>query len=97
MQEQLISLETAKLAKEKGFNEPCFNYYFEDGEFRENIYTGTTGYYGGEFSFEFENLLENWNNKFLTKKMEEDVLVVINQEVILKLFQFQYNPNFKHG
>ena len=27
MKEQLISLETAKLAKEKGFNEKCVSYY----------------------------------------------------------------------
>lgn len=30
MQEQLISFETAKLAKDKGFNEPCFNFYEDD-------------------------------------------------------------------
>lgn len=27
MQEQLISFETAKLTKTKGFEEPCFHYY----------------------------------------------------------------------
>lgn len=27
MSEELIKFETAKLAKEKGFNEPCLNYY----------------------------------------------------------------------
>ncbi len=29
MKEVLISLETAKLAKEKGFNEGCFYYYYD--------------------------------------------------------------------
>ncbi len=29
MKEQLISFETAKLAKEKGFNIPCKYYYYQ--------------------------------------------------------------------
>ena len=68
MKEQIISFETAKLAKEKGFNIQCINYYFEDGEFRENTLTGTNGYYGDEYLFTFNEFLENWNNKWLTKK-----------------------------
>ena len=32
MEEQLISLETAKLAKEKGFNEICDSHFEKDGE-----------------------------------------------------------------
>ena len=32
MKEQIISLETAKLAKEKGFDEPCREYYNKDEE-----------------------------------------------------------------
>lgn len=31
MKEQLISIETAKLAKEKGFNEYCYNCYYNNG------------------------------------------------------------------
>lgn len=68
MKEQIVSFETAKLAKEKGFNIQCINYYFEDGEFRENTLTGTNGYYGDEYLFTFDEFLENWNNKWLTKK-----------------------------
>lgn len=68
MEEQLISFETAKLAKEKGFKELCFNYYFEDGVFKENILKTTNGYYGEDVSFEFDELLENWNSEFLTTK-----------------------------
>jgi len=45
MKEQLISFETAKLAKEKGFNILQHSYYFEDGEFKENSLKGTNGYY----------------------------------------------------
>lgn len=68
MKEQLISFETAKLAKEKGFDILCFNYYFEDGEFKENILTGQNGYYGDDYEVEFEEFLEDWNDKMLTKK-----------------------------
>ena len=32
MEEQLISFETAKLAKEKGFNEKCIFHYLDSGE-----------------------------------------------------------------
>ena len=36
MKEQIVSFELAKLAKEKGFREPCSHYYFADGEFKEH-------------------------------------------------------------
>lgn len=68
MKEQLISFETAKLAKEKGFSIPAHSYYFEDGEFKENSLTGTNGYYGEDYEFNLEEFYENWNDKWLTKK-----------------------------
>lgn len=68
MKEQLVSFKVARLAKEKGFNEKCFNYYFEDGTFQENIIKDTYGYYGEEYTVEFDELLENWNSEWLTKK-----------------------------
>ena len=36
MQEQLISFETAKLAKEKGFNERVIHYYTPEGRCNES-------------------------------------------------------------
>lgn len=68
MQEPIIGFEVAKLAKNKGFKELCLNYYFEDGELRENMLNTTNGYYGEEVTFEYEDLIENWNDGFLTKK-----------------------------
>ena len=68
MEDQIISFETAKLAKEKGFNISTLNYYFEDGDLKENELTGTNGYYGEEYCFSFNKFLENWNNEWLTKK-----------------------------
>ena len=68
MEEQLISFETAKLAKEKGFNILTHSYYFEDREFKENSLTGTNGYYGDEYEFFLSEFNENWNDKWLTKK-----------------------------
>lgn len=56
MQEQLISFETAKLAKEKGFNEDVLSYYNcnSKGE-----------YYDGPFNtvFNIEQAPDNWNGR----------------------------------
>ena len=41
MEDELVSLETAMLLKEKGFNEPC-SYYYENNELYK------LGYYHGE-------------------------------------------------
>lgn len=68
MREQIISLETAKLAKEKGFKESCLHFYFEDGELRENSYNDTYGYYGEPYTIEIGSLLGNWNDGFKTNK-----------------------------
>ena len=68
MEDTLISFTVAKLAKEKGFNILTLNYYFEDGNLKENELTGTNGYYGEEYCFSFNEFLENWNNEWLTKK-----------------------------
>ena len=68
MEEELISFETAKLAKEKGFDILTHSYYFEDGEFREHSLTGTNGYYDDEYQFNLSEFNENWNDKWLTTK-----------------------------
>lgn len=68
MKEMIISFETSKVAKEKGFKEPTLFYYFEDEELRENKIEDTYGYYGGEYTVEYEELLKNWNDGFVTKK-----------------------------
>lgn len=64
-----VSFQLAKLLKEKEWSKPTLNFYFEDGTFKENILIGTTGMdYGSEFSIEFSELIENWNDKWQTKK-----------------------------
>ena len=68
MKEQLISLETAKLAKEKGFETSYHSYYFEDGEFREHKIKTSNGYYGDIVIYEQEEFYGNWNDAFLTAK-----------------------------
>ena len=68
MEETIITFETSKLAKEKGFDILQHSYYFEDGEFKEHSITGTNGYYGEEYEFNLSEFNENWNNKWLTKK-----------------------------
>ena len=68
MKEDIISFKTAKLAREKGFKELCYSYYFEDGEFKEYQINDTYGYYGDEYTIDLEEFYENWNDKALTKK-----------------------------
>lgn len=67
--EDYVSFEVAKLLKEKGFKQQSLCFFFEDGEFRQNVLVETTGMdYGSEFTVEYTELLENWNDNFLTKK-----------------------------
>ena len=65
----VVSFEIAKLLKEKDWNKPTLNFYFEDGESKENVFKDIVGMdYGSEFTTEFSELIENWNGKWLTKK-----------------------------
>mgnify|MGYP003542497344 CR=1 FL=1 len=86
MEEQLISFETAKLAKEKGFNILQHSYYFEDGEFKENSLKGTNGYYGEEYEFNLSEFNENWNDKWLTKKTGDRCFGCSKQKGYLETF-----------
>lgn len=64
-----VSFPIAKLLKAKGYNNPELNFFFEDGESKENVLRETTGMdYGSEFTVEFSELIENWNDAWLTKK-----------------------------
>lgn len=62
MKEQLISLETAKLAKLKGFKELCFHYYSEDG--LQSPYLQNGSITDTDFTVELDDLLEQHNNSF---------------------------------
>ena len=86
MEEQLISFETAKLAKEKDFNILQHSYYFEDGEFKENSLKGTNGYYGEEYEFDLSEFNENWNDKWLTKKTGDRCFGCSKQKGYLETF-----------
>ena len=60
MEEQLISFETAKLAKEKDFNVSCFSYYDLKGNINHNyIENGSST--DVEFRVDLEDLLDNFN------------------------------------
>jgi hypothetical protein len=64
-----VKFELAKLLKEKEWKIPTLNLYFDDGESKENAVGLTTGMdYGSEFYVEFSELIENWNDGWLTKK-----------------------------
>lgn len=86
MKEEFITFETAKLAKEKGFNILQHSYYFEDGEFKENSLKGTNGYYGEEYEFNLSEFNENWNDKWLTKKTGDRCFGCSKQKGYLETF-----------
>ena len=86
MQEQIVNFETAKLAKEKGFNISTHSYYFEDTEFKEHSLKGTNGYYGDEYEFCLSEFNENWNDKWLTKKSGDRCFGCSKQEGYLETF-----------
>jgi len=86
MEEDLISFETAKLAKEKGFDISTHSYYFEDNKFKENSIKGTNGYYGDEYEFNLSEFNENWNDKWLTKKDGDRCFGCSKQQGYLETF-----------
>ena len=86
MEDQLISFETAKLAKEKGFDILTHSYYFEDSEFKEHSLKGTNGYYGDEYEFNLSEFNENWNDKWLTKKTGDRCFGCSKQKGYLETF-----------
>lgn len=61
MKEQLISFETAKLAKEKGFKELCYYYYNNKKKMQEPYLENGSSTDTG-FRVELEDLLEQHNN-----------------------------------
>jgi hypothetical protein len=67
MQEQLISFETAKLAKEKGFNWGCYiEYEVEDYEYRQGSpgYSKVTIKKGDLKKADGSSIFRNWNNNY---------------------------------
>lgn len=64
MEDQLISFETAKLAKEKGFNEPCLECYVSKGTLynnnRENVCFTNKILLTDNYSAPTQSLLQKW-------------------------------------
>jgi len=63
MEEQLIEFETAKLAKEKGFDWRVFHFWDEFGKTKSNEYLNhnkENDYFPQEFSRPTQNLLQKW-------------------------------------
>ena len=60
MQEQLISLKTAKLAKEKGFNIALLDQYYENGKITQDITKGEKLRGGDFYAVNNQSLLQKW-------------------------------------
>lgn len=60
MNEQLIQFKTAKLAKEKGWDINCSNYYFGKAGILGNLGTKYTGLGTFEYEAPTQSLLQRW-------------------------------------
>jgi hypothetical protein len=60
MNEQLVSLDTARLAKEKGFNWDVFDYYYDGKLKRWSPSTRNANKFGVPFSAPQQSLLQKW-------------------------------------
>jgi hypothetical protein len=67
MKEQLISFNTAKLAKEKGFSSGSANHYENDGQIQY-----TRGYYSNSFIEDGEILFEAPTQSLLQKWLRDE-------------------------
>lgn len=63
MEETLVSLEIAKLLKEKGFQQLCFYYYDKDGKINEPFLENGSST-DVDFKVSLTDLLENHNFKY---------------------------------
>ena len=71
MKEQLISFETAKLAKEKGFDVPTYHYYensLTESDHKEDGKTGPFGWAKGEVNLQSDYFINNWKDSDYTNK-----------------------------
>jgi len=60
MKEQLITIETAKLAKEKGFDIPLRSQYYEKGKITQDITDGQKLRGGNFYAVNTQSLLQKW-------------------------------------
>lgn len=103
--EQLVSFETAKLAKQKGFNWLCYHHYDNINLVANYVENGSST--DVEFRADLEDLLENYNSKhligefysaptqsLLQRWLREEYGIHIN---IQKLYQCNVSPAVFEG
>ena len=105
MKEQLINFDTAKLAKEKGFNEECFYHYDTLGKLHEP-YSENGSSTDTQFRVDLTDLLENFNrtneisasNQSLLQKWlrEEHNIEVYTRSTYKSFDKTKYYTTFVH-
>jgi len=60
MKEVLVSLEVARLAAKKGFDEECLYYYYESDITKCNVYLRNTDLAIGDISAPTQSFLQKW-------------------------------------
>jgi len=87
MTDQLISFETAILAKEKGFNEPCYDTFMGDASIKNISYHFNEPAYNTEllkcsYSAPTQSLLQRWLREI------HKIHIVINYNIVNKTYLF---------
>jgi hypothetical protein len=88
MKEQLISFETAKLAKEKGFNEGCLYDYNNSSDLRKNVHSL---FYNDSLDFYIaptQSLLQKWLREVHNIDVEASLVYRLNtREYLIRLYK----------
>ena len=90
MEEQLITFETAKLAKEKGFNEMCYNAYHI---YRENLHKSGLGLI--ELGLEFEPYMGGQNVIIKEYYQSKNYTLAPTQSLLQKWLREIHNIHIK--
>ncbi len=86
MNDAFISFETAKLAKEKGFNEETLHYYYKDELQSPYVENGSST--DVEFRVDLEDLYDYHNNEYLKERYSAPT-----QSLLQKWLREEYNIN----
>jgi len=83
MDEVKINFETAKLAKEIGFDVPCNSYYYIDGKIKNNNRPWNRNMYINQYSLPTQSLLQKWlrDNHKTHIKIDYDWTTISGKEV----------------
>lgn len=92
IKDNFIPYEEAKQLKELGFNEPCFKFYYNDGELSDNYpTTEMLNYINCNFS---DSSLSNKHLFLCSSPLWQQAWEFFREKGIQSFFDFEYNDGF---